>query len=118
MKANLSKCHLLVNKQDEVIIRIGHTENRNSDYEKLLGTKVDAKLNFNKHLNDIISKANNKINALSRVMPCMSLSKKKKLVSLFFNSQLNYCPLVWMFHSRIIKLNNKINKIIINKIKQ
>ena len=46
-------------------------------------------------------------------MPCMSLSKKKKLVSSFFNSQFNYCPLVWMFHSRIIKLNNKINKIII-----
>ena len=113
MKANLSKCHLPVNKQDEVIIRIGDTENRNSDYEKLLGTKVDAKLNFNKHLNDIISKASPKINALSRVMPCMSLSKKKKLVSSFFNSQFNYCPLVWMFHSRIIKLNNKINKIII-----
>ena len=25
----------------------------------------------------------------------------------FFNSQFNYCPLIWMFHSRII--NDKIN---------
>ena len=27
----------------------------------------------------------------------------------FFNSQFNYCPLVWMFHSRSI--NNKINRL-------
>ena len=109
MKANISKCHLLVNKKDEVTIRIGDTEIKNSEYEKLLGIKVDTKLNFNEHLNDIISKASCKVNVMSRVMPYMSLSKKKKLVSSFFNSQFNYCPLIWMFHSRII--NNKINRL-------
>ena len=30
-------------------------------------------------------------------------------MSSFFNSQFNYCPLKWMFHSRII--NNKINRL-------
>ena len=109
MKANISKCHLLVNKKDEVTIRIGDTEIKNSEYEKSLGIKNDTKPNFNEHLNDIISKASRKVNALSRVMPYMSLSKKKKLVSSFFNSQFNYCPLIWMFHSRII--NNKINRL-------
>ena len=88
MKAYISKCHLLVNKKDEVTIRIGDTEIKNSEYEKLLGIKVDTKLNFNEHLNDIISKANCKVNALSRVMPYMSISKKKKLVNSFFNSKL------------------------------
>ena len=51
--------------------------------------------------------SNHCVNALSRVMPYMSLSKKKKLLSSFFNSQFNYCPLIWMLHSRFI--NNKIN---------
>ena len=37
----------------------------------------------------------------------MNLSKKDKLMGSFFNSQFNYCPLIWMFHSRII--NDKIN---------
>ena len=69
MKANISKCHLLVNKKNEVTIRIGDTEIKNSEYEKLLGIKVDGKLNFNEHLNDIFSKASRKVNALSRVMP-------------------------------------------------
>ena len=54
MKANISKCHPLVNKKDE---------------PKLLGTKVDIKLNFNEHLHDIISKASRKVNALSGVVP-------------------------------------------------
>ena len=94
MKANISKCHLLVNKKDEFTIKTGDTEIKNSDYEKLLGIKVDTKLNLNEHLNDIISKACQKVNALSRVMPYMSLSKKKKLVSSFVNSQFNYFPLI------------------------
>ena len=109
MKANISKCHLLVSKIDEVTIRIGDTEIRNSEYKKLLGIKVDTKVNFNEHLNDLISKASWKLNPLSSVVPYMNLSKKKKLVSSFFSSQFNYCPFIWMFHSRII--NNKINRL-------
>ena len=46
MKANISKCNLLVNKMDEVTIRIGDTEIKDSEYEKLLGIKVDTKLNL------------------------------------------------------------------------
>ena len=88
MKANIRKVHLLMNK------RIGDTEIKNSEYEKLLGIKVDSKLNFNEHLNNIITKASGRVNALSRVMPYMSLSKKKKLVSSFVNSQFNYFPLI------------------------
>ena len=63
-----------MNKKDEATIRIGDAEIKNSEYKKLPGIKVDTKLNFNEHLNDIISKANCKVKALSRVMPYMSLS--------------------------------------------
>ena len=102
MKAKISKSHLLLNSKDEVTIRIGDTEIKNNEYEKLLRIKYYTKLNFNEHLNDIISKASRKVNALSRVMPYMSLSKKNKLVSSFFNSPFNYCPLIWMFNNCII----------------
>ena len=80
MKANISKYHLLVKKKDEVVIKLGEMEMKNSEYEKLLGIKVDTKLNFNEHLNDIISKASHKVIALLRVVPYMSLSKKKILM--------------------------------------
>ena len=74
MKANISKFHLLVNKKNEVTIRLGDTEIKNSEYQKLLGIKVDRKLNFNEHLNDITSKASCKVNALSRLMPYINSS--------------------------------------------
>ena len=50
LKANTSKYHLLLDKKHEVTIRIGSTEIENSEYEKLLGIRVDTKLNFNEHL--------------------------------------------------------------------
>ena len=50
MKANKGKFHLPVNKKDEVTIRMGDTEIKKCEYEKLLGIKVDPKLNFNEHL--------------------------------------------------------------------
>ena len=34
---------------------------------------------------------------------------KKLIMTTFIESQFNYCPLVWMFHSRT--LNNKINQL-------
>ena len=43
-----------MNKKDDVTVRIGDTEIKNSEFEKLLGIKVDSKLNFNEHLNDIL----------------------------------------------------------------
>ena len=39
----------------------------------------------------------------------MDLVKRKSLMKAFITSQFNYCPLIWMFHSR--QLNNRINKI-------
>ena len=37
----------------------------------------------------------------------MNQAKRQKLMNAFFKSQFQYCPLVWMFHSR--RLENKIN---------
>ena len=39
----------------------------------------------------------------------MDRSKRKSLIKAFITSQFNYCPLIWMFHSR--ELNYCINRI-------
>ena len=39
----------------------------------------------------------------------MSLDKRKMLLRAFIESKFSYCPLIWMFHSRI--LDNKINRL-------
>ena len=75
-------------EKDEVIIKIGDTGIKNSEYEKLLGIKVDTKLNFNDHSNDIIIKARCKVNALSRMMPYVNSYKKKKTTEFIFTHNL------------------------------
>ena len=75
----------------------------------MLGIKLDSKLNFNFHINDICQKAGQKLNAISRITPYMDLSKRRLLVNAFFYSQFNYCQLVWMCHNGTN--NNKINRL-------
>ena len=48
-------------------------------------------------------------NALGRITNYMSLEKRRIVMKTFIASQFNYCPLIWMFHSRTI--NNKINRL-------
>ena len=57
----------------------------------------------------MMEKANKKLYALMRVSKLMTHEKLRMLVAAFIESQFNYSPLLWMFHSKA--LNNKINKI-------
>ena len=54
-------------------------------------------------------KANRKINALARIAPVININKRSILMNSFFRSQFNYCPLIWMCHSRTS--NRKINRL-------
>ena len=50
-----------------------------------------------------------KIRALARISLYMNPDQRKILMNAFITSHFNYCPLVWMMHSR--QLNNRINQI-------
>ena len=106
MKSSLEKYHLLVSTNDNVAIRIGSFQIENSNREKLLGIQFGNNLSFD-NLSEICKKASRKLFALSRVTAYMNLPKRKILMNVFFNSQFNYCSLIWMYHSRIIKERNK-----------
>ena len=90
-------------------VNIGTSQIENSKHEKRLRVNIDSKLSFEKHLNIICGKARAKINALGRVAPFMNIEKRRTIMNAFFNSQFSYCPLIWMFHSRLI--SNKINRL-------
>ena len=54
---NVDKCHVLVNTNKPVGIKIGDYTIENSDCEKLLGVKIDANLNFNDLIFDLCEKS-------------------------------------------------------------
>ena len=64
IKTNKDKCYLPLSNEERVTIKIGETEIKSSNYEKLLEIKIDEKLTFNEHLNYTIDKASRKINSL------------------------------------------------------
>ena len=73
----------------------------------LLGINIKAKLKFHVLVGIIGQKANRKLNALAKIANYMELRKNGILMNAFFTIQFNYCPAIWMCHSR--SLNNKIN---------
>ena len=96
MKLNTNKCHLLLNSQEPITLKMGDLHINNSLSEKLLGVTFNCKLKFEKQIEDICQKASQKINTLARLAPYMGTTKKYTIMNAFFKSRFNYCPLVWM----------------------
>ena len=93
-------------KNYKIQLEVADSYIKNSTSEKLLGVKIDKKLSFGEHVRNILKNANSKLKALARATPYMDIRKRKLLLNAFFNAQFNYCPLIWMLHSRCN--NNKI----------
>ena len=109
MKPNDDKCHLIVSNEDNVSVTLGNETIEATNSVELLGIKIDSNLNFNEHVTNLCKKGNQKLHALARISKYLNEDKLKIIMKTFIQSQFNYCPLVWMFHSRT--LNNKINKL-------
>ena len=111
MKLNEDKCHLIItgHKYEHIWAMVGESRIWESNKEKLLGIHIDSDLKFKYHISKLCDRAGNKLSALARVRHHFSFKKRRMLMQAFIQSQFSYCPLVWMFHGRVI--NCKINRI-------
>ena len=112
MKLNTDKCHLLIlgrNSNQQITVHVGDSVIENTEEETLLGVVIDKRLNFETQISKLCKKAGNKLFAPARISRFMDSNKLRILMRAFVISQFQYCPLVWMFHSR--HLNNKSNRI-------
>ena len=113
MVLNPEKCHFMYlsknKKEKENCLDLDKVTLTSSPKVTLLGIIIDNKLTFNEHLKMICKKTSQKLNALTRLCNIISFPQKKLLFNSFIKSQFNYCPLIWMFCSRV--QNSKINSI-------
>ena len=58
MKESTDKCHLLLSKDESSETYVGDSIIESSTCEKLLGIKIDSKLRFDDHIQDLCNKAN------------------------------------------------------------
>ena len=82
---------------------------KSSKEEVILGITIDNKLNFDSHIRKMCKKSGQKLNALSRITTFLKKDKKSIIFDAMIKSQFSYCPIIWMFSSRLS--NNLINKV-------
>ena len=109
MKVNTGRSHLLVSRNVRATAKIDNDYIGSEKEQVLLGLTIDSNLTFENRINNICKRASQKLNALARVVPYMSMQKRRIIMKSFVTSRFGYCPLIWMFHSR--RLNNKTNSI-------
>ena len=83
----------LLSTDQHVQVKIVAAQTENSLSEKLLSVTIDAKLSFEKHIEQIYAKAGAKLKALARIAPFLNIKKNKVLMKAFFMAQFSYCPL-------------------------
>ena len=86
LKSNSDKCHLLINRNDNVTVHVGKCVTENSKCEKLLGVKLEWKKNSDDHISNVCKKGTGTLNTLARITSFIRLSKSFILMNAFFNS--------------------------------
>ena len=103
MVLNTGKCHFtcLGKNTENETFTFKDTIMNNSKEEKILGIIIHNRLTFSSHIRELCKKASQKISALSRISNQLNDFEKTLLWNAVVKSQFNYCPLVWIFCSRI-----------------
>ena len=78
-KVNSSKCHLFLSPFNLKFINIKNFSIEGSSSEKFLGVTVDSNFTFEKHINELCKKGNQKLHALDRSVKYMSTEKRRTL---------------------------------------
>ena len=104
-----TSCYLASKRNKQFELIFNDTTLKNKNCEKILGVLIDSKISFDEHSDNISKTANKLVNDLSRVNLNMIQNQKKLLSSFFVTYQFTYCPITWMFFSKIS--TKKINAI-------
>ena len=103
MKVNKDKFQLLVpNLGGDISIVIGGKDIVGRKVVKLLGIKIDSNLRFDDHVSSLCKKASQKLPALARISTYMCSRILIVLMIFFIISQFGYCPIIWMFHTKML----------------
>ena len=73
--ANSIKNHFLISPYETKSIKMQNLCIKASFSEEVPGTKIDSNLTFHEHITSLCSKANEKLNLLSRVLKYMGIKK-------------------------------------------
>ncbi len=103
MQANPDKFQVMFMKplcNREVLpdyLEVGDVKLPNQSDVNLLGTVIDNKLQFDKHVETLCKKAARQLNVMCRFKKIFNVQEKKIIYSAFILANFSYCPIVWHF---------------------
>ena len=89
------------NKHESIWAKIGDARIWESNKQKLLGLHID-RTSFDEHVSNLCKKAGRKLSVSARLSSYMALTQSRVLMKSIIEAQFGYCPLVWMFHGRVL----------------
>ena len=72
-----------------------------SEHVKLLVVNIDNSLKFETHAKEMCKKVNQKVHAFGRLRPYLGEQKSKLFLNSVAMSNFSYCPLIWLFCSKV-----------------
>ena len=112
MISNPGKHHFISigkDTHDEDVFYYYNLTLKNSNEEEILGVTIDRKLILHQHIKKMCRQAGQKLSVLLRLSPYLNIKKRKTIYTTTVKSELNYCPLIWMFCPR--RSGNLVNKV-------
>ena len=107
------------NRIENIEFNISRPTIKPSAKVKLLGVHIDAKLNFEEHVNALCRKASWHINALCRISKYLDLPSRKAVYHAFVLSNFQYCNVIWHFCSKesqikLEKIHKRALRVVLN----
>ena len=87
MKGNTDKCHLIFSQESDAETCVRESLIKNTTCDKVLGIKIDQHLSFDDNVKSICNKTSGRLRCLARLIPYMSVKKRKLIMNSFFNAQ-------------------------------
>ena len=82
---------------DSLMINVRNSTIFSTEKMKVLGVKIDNKLNFTEHISDVCIKAGRQLNILQRLKRVLDYKSRMVIYKSFKMSNFNYCHIEWMF---------------------
>ena len=114
-----SKKYIILRNTGSQTLQISDITIKSASSVRLLGITIDLKLNYKKHINNIVKKSYYKLYALRKLKTFLTLEKVKILACSMIEIQFTYYPLIWKFYTktdmqRVERVQYKILQVVYN----
>ena len=94
LKSNSGKCHLFVNRNEDIRISVRNERIGSSSNQKLLGVRFNSNFRSDDHVASLCEKVSQKRNVLTRFAQYLNIAQRRSIMKTFICSQFEFSTLI------------------------